>query len=51
MIAHRFTCGERKVWQNIKTSENIMQFIVDVDIDVDNTINQKRAIKVKVFEE
>ena len=28
-----------------------MHFIVDVDIDVDNTINQKRAIKVKIFEE
>ena len=24
----RFTCGERKMWQNIKKSQNIMRMIV-----------------------
>ena len=28
-MAHRFTCGESKVWWNIKKSQNIMQLIVD----------------------
>ena len=25
---YRFTCGERKIWQNIEKSENIMKLIV-----------------------
>ena len=28
-MAHRFTCGESKVWWNIKKSQNIMQLIVN----------------------
>ena len=27
-MAHRFTFGERKIWQNIKKSQNIMKMIV-----------------------
>ena len=26
--AHHFTCGERKIWQSIKKSQNIMKMIV-----------------------
>ena len=26
---HCFTCGERKIWQNIKTSKNIIKMIVE----------------------
>ena len=32
IIAHRFTCGERKIWQNIEKSQNIMKLIVDVRV-------------------
>ena len=28
MFAHRFTCGERKIWQNIEKPQNIMKLIV-----------------------
>ena len=31
-MAHRFTCGEKKIWQNIEKSQNIMKLIVDPDI-------------------
>ena len=27
-MAHRLTCGEKKIWQNIKKSLNIMKMIV-----------------------
>ena len=27
-MAHRFTCGEKKIWQNIEKSQNIMKLIV-----------------------
>ena len=30
IIAHRFTCGERKFWQNIKKTQNVMKMIVDL---------------------
>ena len=29
IIKHRFTCGEKKIWQNIKKSQNIMTRIVE----------------------
>ena len=29
MIAHRFTCGERKIAQNIKKPQNIMKMTED----------------------
>ena len=29
-IAHRFTCGERKIWKNIQKSQNIMKMIVSL---------------------
>ena len=31
IIAHRFTCGERKICQNIKESQNIMKIIVALE--------------------
>ena len=27
-MAHHFTCGERKIWQNIEKPQNIMKLIV-----------------------
>ena len=27
-MAHHFTCGEKKIWQNITKSQNIMKMIV-----------------------
>ena len=27
IIANRFTCGERKIWQNIEKSQNVMKLI------------------------
>ena len=38
IIVHRFTCGERKIWLNIKKSQNIMQVIVDLSPRVKRTI-------------
>ena len=29
-VAHRFTCGENKIWLNIKNFRNIMKMIVDI---------------------
>ena len=28
-MAHRFTCGEKKIWQIIEKSQNIMKLIED----------------------
>ena len=28
IIAHLFTCGEKKIWQNIKKFQNIMKLVV-----------------------
>ena len=28
MIVHRFTCSERKIWSNIKKSQNVIKMIV-----------------------
>ena len=29
-MAHRFTCGEKRIWQKIEKSQNIMKLIVDI---------------------
>ena len=34
---HRFTCGEEKIWQNIKKSQNIMKMIAGVAKRNENT--------------
>ena len=28
-MAHRFACGEKKIWENIEKSQNIMKLIVE----------------------
>ena len=30
IMAHRFTCGETKIWQDIEKSQNIMKLIVNI---------------------
>ena len=38
---HRFTCGEKKSWQNIKKSQNIMKMIVGPYVSSQGQLNNK----------
>ena len=46
IIRIRFTCGERKIWQNIKNSQNIMTIVV---ISIDGFID-KHLRKTSLYE-
>ena len=37
MRLHRFTCGDMKIWKNIKKSQNVMKMIVDSFLNIGMT--------------
>ena len=48
MIAHCFTCGERKIWQNIK-SQNIMKMIVGTNLKFYTSVAKMLKLKVRML--
>ena len=48
-MTHRFTCGWRKTWLNIKKSQNIMKILVDlilVNYELDTPLSKRKIKKV-----
>ena len=52
-MAHRFTCGEKRIWQIIEKSQNIMKLIVGPKVDNDaipattfSSVNLKAAVVI-----
>ena len=52
-MAHRFTCGESKIWQNIKKSQNIMKMIavskVSVGVNYKDSIYAQLCLKLQLW--
>ena len=44
-MAHRFTCGEKKIWQNIEKSQNIMKLIAVRDFTKEMMVHKDDFIR------